>query len=77
MITRSSRFDVHSAYGRTARRRRKRREKNCIWSPGAVTAAGPGFKIGSNRMVDPRVVKGQGSYRLAASSPCRAHRPLP
>ena len=78
VITRNSRFDVHSAYGANSpvgsgnivRR-------NCIWSPGAVTAAGAGFRMGVNRKVSPRVVKGQGSYRLAASSPCRAYRPRP
>jgi hypothetical protein len=30
-----------------------------------------------NRKLNPRVVKGQGTYRLAASGPCRAYRPLP
>lgn len=78
VITGSSRFDVHSAYGsnrpvgsgNVVRR-------NCIWSPGAVTAAGAGFRVGANRNVNPRVVKGQGTYRLAASSPCRAYRPRP
>jgi hypothetical protein len=49
--------------------------KNCIWSPGAVTAAGPGFRMGANRKVPPRIVKTSGSYRLAATSPCRAYRP--
>ena len=78
VITRSSRFDVHSAYGQNAPVGAGNAvEKNCIWSPGSVPAAGPGFTISSNQMVDPRVVKGQGSYRLAASSPCRANRPLP
>jgi len=78
VVVRNSRFDVHSAYaangpigsGNIVR-------KNCLWSPGAVTAAGTGFKMGANRKVNPRVVKGQGTYRLAASSPCRAYRPRP
>jgi len=78
VITRSSRFDVHSAYaanspvgsGNLVR-------TNCIWSPGAVTAAGIGFRMGANRKVRPRIVKGQGTYSLAASSPCRAFRPRP
>ena len=78
MITRNSRFDVHSAYaansavgtGNVVR-------TNCIWSPGAVTAAGVGFRMGLNRSVEPRVVERQGSYHLAASSPCRAYRPRP
>ena len=78
VITRNSRFDVHSAYGANSpvgsgnvvRR-------NCIWSRGAVTASGAGFRMGVNRKVRARVVKGQGSYRLAASSPCRAYRPRP
>ena len=76
VITRNSRFDVHSAYaenspvgsGNVLR-------ENCIWSPGAVTAAGDGFRMGVNRSVNPRVVETQGTYRLAASSPCRAYRP--
>ena len=72
VITRNSRFDVHSAYvasgpvgsGNIVR-------KNCIWSPGAVTAAGAGFRMGVNQKVNPHVVKGQGTYSLAASSTCR------
>ena len=78
VITRDNRFDVHSAYspstpvgtGNVVRR-------NCLWSPGAVTAAGAGFKMAANRKVNPRVVKGQGTYRLAPSSPCWAYRPMP
>jgi len=77
VITRDSRFDVHSAYapgtpvgtGNVVTR-------NCIWSPAAVTASGSGFKLVANRKVNPRVVKVQGTYRLAASSPCWAYRPL-
>ena len=76
VITRTSRFDVHSAYGETGPvGSANLLRKNCIWSPGAVTAAGVGFKMGVNRGVDPRVVNSQGTYRLAASSPCRAYRP--
>lgn len=78
VITRDAAFDVHSGYpanapvgtGNVIR-------ANCIWSPGATTASGAGFRVGVNRKVNPRVVKGQGTYRLAASSPCRAYRPVP
>jgi hypothetical protein len=78
VIMRNSRFDVHSAYGanspvgsgNTVRR-------NCIWSPSAVTAAGAGFRMGVNQKVSARVVEGQGTYHLAAASPCRAYRPRP
>ena len=78
VITRDSRFDVHSAYApNTPVGTGNVVAKNCIWSPGAVTAAGPGFKMVANRKVNPRVVKGQGTYRLSPTSPCRAYRPLP
>ncbi len=78
VIASSSRFDVHSAYGLNSPVGSGNIvQKNCIWSPGTVTAAGTGFRMGVNRRVNPRVVKGQGTYRLAASSPCRAYRPLP
>jgi len=78
VITRDGRFDVHSAYApNTPVGTGNLVAKNCIWSPNAVTAAGAGFKLVANRKVNPRVVKGQGTYRLAASSPCRAYRPLP
>ncbi len=78
VITGNSRFDVHSAYGSNDPVGSGNLvRKNCIWSPGAVTAAGAGFRMGVNRKVNPRVVKGQGTYRLAASSPCRAYRPRP
>ncbi len=78
VITRSSRFDVHSAYGSNGPIGSGNIvRKNCIWSPGAVTAAGAGFGMGVNRNVNPRVVKGRGTYRLAASSPCRAYHPRP
>ena len=78
VITRTGRYDAHSGYtpntpvgtGNLVR-------TNCIWSPNAVTASGAGFKLVANRKVNPRVVKGQGTYRLAASSPCRAYRPQP
>jgi hypothetical protein len=76
VITLDSRFDVHSAYGPgnpVGRSNSVRR--NCISSPGARTAAGIGFRMGRNRIVNPRVVKSQGTYRLAAVSPCRAYRP--
>jgi hypothetical protein len=78
VITRSSRFDVHSAYGPNSPVGVANLvRKNCIWSPGAVTAAGVGFRMGANRKANPRIVNVQGTYRLAASSPCRAYRPLP
>lgn len=78
VIARSGRFDVHSAYGANSPiGARNVVRKNCIWSPGAVAAAGPGFEMRGNRRVNPRVVEGQGTYRLAASSPCRAYRPRP
>jgi hypothetical protein len=78
VITRNSRFDVHSAYGSNSPVGKGNIvRRNCIWSPGAVTAAGAGFRMAANRKVDPRVVEGQGTYRLAASSPCRAYRPRP
>jgi len=78
VITRDSRFDVHSAYvPNTPVGTGNLIGRNCIWSPNAATAAGAGFKLVANRKVNPRVVKGQGTYRLAASSPCRAYRPLP
>jgi len=78
VITRASRFDVHSGYaqngppptGNAVR-------KSCLWSPAAVTASGPGFKMSLNRSVRPRVVKVAGIYRLAPSSPCRAYGPRP
>ena len=58
VITRASRFDVHSGYapngpppiGNAVR-------KSCLWSPAAVTASGPGFRMSLNRSVRPRVVK--------------------
>ncbi len=76
VITRSSRFDVHSAYGSNSPVGTGNLvRRNCIWSPGAVAAAGPGFVMGANRKVDPRVVRGRAAYRLAVSSPCREHRP--
>ena len=75
---RDSRFDVHSAYGaNTPVGIGNLVRKNCIWSPGAVTAAGAGFAMGANRKVNPRVVTGQGTYQLAGSSPCRAYRAQP
>jgi hypothetical protein len=78
VITRDSRFDVHSAYApNTPVGTGNLVARNCIWSPKAVTAAGAGFKMVANRKVNPRVVKGQGTYSLAPSSPCRAYRPLP
>jgi len=78
VITRDSRFDVHGSYApNTPVGTGNLVAKNCIWSPSAVTAAGTGFKLVANRKVNPRVVKGQGTYRLAASSSCRAYRPLP
>ena len=78
VITRDTRFDAHSAYGpNTPVGTGNLVRMNCIWSPNAVTAAGTGFKLAANRKVNPRVVKGQGTYRLAASSPCRAYRPRP
>lgn len=78
VILADQRFDVHSAYlanapvgtGNVVRR-------NCIWSPNAMTASGTGFRLVPGRKVRPRVVKRQGTYRLAASSPCRAYRPMP
>jgi hypothetical protein len=78
VITQSSRFDVHSAYTAGAPVGSGNLvQKNCLWSPGAVVAAGAGFKLRANRSVSPRVVSGQGTYRLAATSPCRAYRPRP
>jgi len=76
VIAQSSRFDVHSAYGLNSPVGTGNIvRKNCIWSPKALTAAGAGFKMGGHQMVNPRVVDVQGSYRLAASSPCRAYAP--
>ena len=78
VLTRDSRYDVHSAYvpnGPVGLANVVRR--NCIWSPGAVTASGTGFRMQMNRKVNPRVVKAPGTYRLAPSSPCRTYRPLP
>ena len=78
VIARNSRFDVHSAYGSNGPVGSGNIVRNnCISSPGAVTAAGAGFRMTANRKADPRVVKSQGTYRLAASSPCRAYRPRP
>ncbi len=79
IITRNSRFDVHSAYGSGGRPIGSGNivRKNCIWSPGAVTASGAGFRILANRKVNPRVVNAKGAHRLAASSPCRDYRPRP
>jgi Right handed beta helix region len=76
VITLNGRFDVHSAYGPGSPVGRANVvRKNCISSPGAKTAAGIGFTMGRNRMVNPRVLKGQRSYSLTAASPCRAYRP--
>ena len=78
VIAGTKRYVVHSAYGANhpvGVRNLVRR--NCIWSPGAVTAAGVGFRMGANRKVNPRVVTSQGTHRLAASSPCRAYSPRP
>ena len=78
VITRNTRFDVHSAYSPSSPVGTGNLvTRNCVWSPGAVTSAGAGFKLVANRRVNPRVVKGQGTYRLAPTSPCRAYRPLP
>ncbi len=78
VIIRNSRFDVHSAYGANSPVGSGNIVRgNCIWSPGAVTAAGEGFRMGVNRKVSARVVEGQGTYHLAATSPCRAYRPRP
>jgi hypothetical protein len=77
VIARDGRFDVHSAYGASGPHGSGNIVRdNCIWSPGAVTAAGAGFTMVRNRRVDPHVVL-KGSYRLAASSPCRAYRSRP
>jgi hypothetical protein len=78
VITRDSRYDVHSGYvanGPVGARNVVRR--NCIWSPGGTTASGGGFTLTLNRKVNPRVVKGKGTYTLAPSSPCRAYAPRP
>jgi len=76
VITLNGRFDVHSAYGPGSPVGRANVvRKNCISSPGAKTAAGIGFTMGRNRIVNPRVLKGQRSYSLTAASPCRAYRP--
>lgn len=78
VITRSGRFDVHSGYApNTPVGTGNLVQVNCIWSPAAVTASGTGFKLAVNRKVNPRVVKGPGTYRLEATSPCLAYRPLP
>jgi hypothetical protein len=75
VITRSGRFDVHSAFtpnGPVGRGNVVRR--NCIWSPGAVTAAGTGFTMSGNRKLNARVVTINGRYRLSAASPCATAR---
>jgi Right handed beta helix region len=79
VIARNSRYDVHSAYGSGGRPVGSGNvvRKNCIWSPGAVTAAGIGFEMHANRKVRPRVVQATGTRRLAVSSPCRSYRPRP
>jgi hypothetical protein len=78
VITQNSRFDVHSAYGVGAPVGSGNLvRRNCLWSSGAVVAAGVGFTLRANRNVNPRVVRGQGTYRLAAGSPCRSYRPRP
>jgi hypothetical protein len=72
VITKSRRFDIHSAYspgapvgsGNLVRR-------NCLWSPGATTAAGTGFTMRANRKVNPRIIKLEQRYALAGTSPCR------
>ena len=72
MITLSDKFDVHSGYGANGGPLGARNivSRNCIWSPGAVTAAGTGFTMRANRKVNPRVVRVNKRYRLADSSPC-------
>ncbi len=78
VITRTGLLDVHGAYAPNAPVGTGNLvARNCIWSPGAVTVSGAGFKSVANRKVNPRVVKSNGTYRLAATSPCRAYRPLP
>lgn len=78
VITGNSRFDVHSAYAANAPLGRGNIvRKNCIWSPGALTASGVGFRMGVNRKANPHVRKAQGTHHLAASSPCRAYGPQP
>jgi hypothetical protein len=76
VITGNSRFDLHSAYGPgNPVGRANIVRNNCISSPGALSSAGVGFKMGTNRSVNPRLIKAQGTYRVPAASPCRAYRP--
>ena len=72
VITRSHRFDIHSAYspgapigsGNLVRR-------NCLWSPKATASAGTGFTMRANRRINPRTVRVKQRYALAGSSPCK------
>jgi hypothetical protein len=78
VITQDRRFDVHgSHHPNSAPLRGNVVRLNCIWSPGAKTASGAGFTLKANRKAHVRVVKVNGTYRLAPGSPCRSYRPLP
>ena len=78
VIALDKRFDVHGSHrpntpqgvGNVVR-------LNCIFSPAATTASGTGFTMRANRKVHVHVVKANGTYRLAPTSPCHAYRPLP
>jgi hypothetical protein len=78
IIARSTKFGVHSGFlpnGPTGTHNLVR--KNCIWTPGAPAAAGSGFTMGKNKVVNPRITQVQGSIRLAPPSSCRAYQPKP
>ncbi len=78
VIALDKRFDVHGSHRPNAPQGAGNVVRlNCIFSPGAKAASGTGFKMRANRKVHVRVVKANGTYRLAPTSPCRAYRPLP
>ena len=76
VITRSRRFDVHSAYSSGAPiGSRNLVQRNCLWSPGATASAGTGFTMRANRKINPRTVRLRQRYALGRSSPCKPAAP--
>ena len=72
VITRSRKFDIHSAYNPGAPIGSNNLvRQNCLWSPRATTAAGTGFTMRANRKINPRTVRLPHRYALASSSPCK------
>ena len=73
IVSESRRYSVHGSYKPGAPHgRRNFVLDNCVWRTARM--GGNGFTAARNRDVDPRVVPASGSYRVSASSPCRAYR---